>query len=1070
MSDIYRRFIPDQNYEELLFRAGKGLQSAELNDTQAEIHHRIKGIGDSIFKDGDIMSDADCIVTDPGNLGPNQVQATLTEGTIYIQGMVRVIPSAQIIAANNELVVIGAYLTKETITELEDPDLRDPAVGTRNYQEPGAIRTKYDVVWGIAGQGTGDFFPIHKIDNGVLIQQAPPPQLNNVTQALARYDRESNGHYIVKGMKVIAVEGEADKQTFVIEEGKSHVNGFEVELGNSIRKIYDEDPDLSLIETEPHTFNPTDGKMRVNLNSTPLANLVKVNITKRKTITMTRGNSSGGMDVITDPSVTNIVEVRQGPNPDDVFDKDIDYRLTANKVDWSLSGGGTTEPAPSSTYDITYDYLTDGTIEEDSQDDTGFTVSGAVDGTLVLVDYNWKLPRFDRIVVDREGLISRVKGVSHAFRPVYPKTPENSLGLAIIQQTWSELPTVINDGVRVVPMGDIESLRDNIYDLYSLVASERLRNNANLSDPSSKRGIFVDPFFDDDLRDAGEPQTAAIVNGELILPIGVTILDASSGNSPWTLDYELEPILEQNLKSTQSKINPYQAFPPIPAQITLEPAIDEWTQTVVTWASSITRRITSGSGRGSSIQVSQGVEVLSRQSTAVEFMRSRTVDFTIEGFDSNEALNRVDFGGVTIIDRAADPAVGGDFTADVNGVVTGDLAVPPSIPSGSVNLEFFGFNGSFGETTYISRGIVTMEERRSVRTITTNRFRIRPPDPLAQTFTLPEGRFVGGVELWFKAIGDVNKPVYIQLRDVVNGIPVSPQALTAGILQMTDVNLDQWTRIEFPPVYLEADREYAFVILTDDADHAVAVAELGKYDIDNGWITEQPYTVGVMLSSSNASTWTPHQTQDLTFRLLGASFIQLTRTVVLGSIEATQISDLLALGGVERPTTEADITLLLVDDQGVEYRLTEGEPLALPERVNGTLSVRAELNGTQTISPVLFPHVLAILGNLAEEATYVSRAIPAPRPNGSVLATVRVTYEAILTGDSEVDVHAETTADTWVQLPDPLPGDIQAVGDGWDEYTHIVSDLSFDQTRIKLTLKGNPLYRPRVRNLQVIVI
>ncbi len=1058
MSDIYRRFNPDQNYEELLFRAGKGLQSAELNDTQAEIHHRIKGVGDSIFKDGDIISNAECVVTDPGNLGPNQVQATLAEGTVYVQGMVRVIPSAAITIPNNELVVIGAYLTRQTITELEDPDLKDPAVGTRNYQEPGAVRTKYTVLWGREGEGTGEFFPIHQVDNGVLVQQAPPPQLNNVTQALARYDRESNGHYVVRGMKVIAVTGEADKQTFVIEEGKAHVNGFEVELGNSLRKIYDEDPDLSTTESEPHLFSPDgNGDMRIDLSNGPLATLDKVDITKQKVdINMTHGTFTGASDLLPDTSVVQIVNVKQGGT---TYTSGSDYILSGNSVDWSPTGS---EPAPGSSYTVTYDFRTDGTVT--LEDETGFTVSDAVAGTLVLVDYTWKLPRYDRIIIDGQGIVARVKGVSHAFRPVFPRVPENSLGLAVVEQTWSGLPTITNDGVHVVPMSDIEKIRDNIYNIYALIASERLKTNASLSDPSSKRGIFVDPFFDDDLRDLGEPQTAAIVNGVLMLPIDVTILDASSGSSPWTLDFELESILEQNLKSTESKINPYQAFPPIPARITLSPAVDEWTQTVVTWASPVTQRMTNTRwGHAASIvSVSSGIEVSMRQTNEVEFMRQRTVDFTIEGFGPTETLDRVDFSGITILDRNATPPVGGDFAADNNGSVTGSITVPPNIPSGSVNLEFFGFGGSFGEATYISRGTVTIEQRRTIQTINTTVFR----DPLAQTFTLTEGRFVGGVELWFKTLGDVNNPVFVQLREVVNGIPVSRQALTEGILQMTDVNLNQWTRIEFPPVYLEPDREYAFVVLTDDADHAIAIAELGKYDIDNGWITEQPYTVGVMLSSSNANTWTPHQTMDITFKLLGAKFVQISRTVVLGDIEASQISDLLALGGAERPTTDADMTLLLVDDTGEEFRLTEGEPLALPERVNGTLNVRAELKGTELVSPVLFPNVLAILGNLAESATYVSRAIPAPEIVTNALAKVRVIFEGILPGTSGITVEAETTTDTWVAVP--FDSAVQ-VGDGWEERTHIVTNLDFQQTRIRLTLTGNPLYRPRVRDLQVII-
>ncbi|MFP3030850.1 MAG: hypothetical protein ACEY3M_06775, partial [Wolbachia sp.] len=41
---------------------------------------------------------------------------------------------------------------------------------------------------------------------------------------------------------------------------------------------------------------------------------------------------------------------------------------------------------------------------------------------------------------------------------------------------------------------------------------------------------------------------------------------------------------------------------------------------------------------------------------------------------------------------------------------------------------------------------------------------------------------------------------------------------------------------------------------------------------------------GVLLSSSNASTWTPHQNLDLTFRLLAAKFSEVSHVVDLGII------------------------------------------------------------------------------------------------------------------------------------------------------------------------------------------
>jgi hypothetical protein len=73
--------------------------------------------------------------------------------------------------------------------------LRDPAVGTRNYQDVGAARLKATIAWGYQAEGvtttsvSGEFCPIYNIENGMLIQHSPPPQANMVNTALARHDR-----------------------------------------------------------------------------------------------------------------------------------------------------------------------------------------------------------------------------------------------------------------------------------------------------------------------------------------------------------------------------------------------------------------------------------------------------------------------------------------------------------------------------------------------------------------------------------------------------------------------------------------------------------------------------------------------------------------------------------------------------------------------------------------------------------------------------------------------------------------------------------------------------------------
>jgi hypothetical protein len=188
-------------------------------------------------------------------------------------------------------------------------------------------------------------------------------------------------------------------------------------------------------------------------------------------------------------------------------------------------------------------------------------------------------------------------------------------------------------------MNDLEAMKKGINDLYALVAQERLRNDANSRDATSKKGMFVDPFFDDDMRDQGIKQTAAIVNKELTLPIKVTVVDIDKNSKkPHLLPYELEPVLEQLLQTTEMKINPYQAFDPIPAKVTINMNVDHFTEIKTSWSSPVTREFST----------SEAIELLSTTFKESSFMREATQNFEIEGFAPNEKLKELRFDGLSI--------------------------------------------------------------------------------------------------------------------------------------------------------------------------------------------------------------------------------------------------------------------------------------------------------------------------------------------------------------------------------------------------------------------------------------
>lgn len=665
LKNYYNRFEPSKNYDKSLFLSGRGLQSAELNEIQEYALYKIKGIGDAIFRDGDVIQGATCIVD------PDTGHTTIEAGGVYLRGSVRIVSNSEFTIPIDTVVRIGVWYQETTVTELEDPGLRDPAVGTRNYQEPGAARTKIALNWDYQAEGVtatqegAEFYPIYAVDNGVLIQTAPPPQLDAVNSALARYDRESNGSYVVNGLKVRFLTNDNGEQVFVIDDGKAHVDGYEIELPHSLRSRFDIDPDLQAVESEPHTFQADEnGEMIIGLNNRPLAEVSDVDITVEKTITMTHGSFTGAADPIPDDAVLSIIQVRQGAT---VYSNGEDYRLQLGAVDWSLSGA---EPAPGSTYEITYqarERITPTDITE-----TGFTITGAVEGSLVLVDYVWSMPRFDLITIDRQGTVRRIKGIAHPWRPSIPRPPSGQLALAYIEQNWFQdaKPLVMNNAIHAIPMSDIERMRAAINDLYDLLAQEKLRNDANAQEPSAKKGVFVDPFFDDDMRDQGLEQTAAIVDQELTLPIAAEVADIGKASSAWTLPYELETILEQPLQTMDMKINPYQAFDPIPAKTEIILNVDRWTEVETSWSSPVTRRfsifsspitrqVVSGWGWASRTQstttrnvllrtqVDESNELLNSNTREASFMRPITQRFTVRGFAPGETLRMV-FDGIDI--------------------------------------------------------------------------------------------------------------------------------------------------------------------------------------------------------------------------------------------------------------------------------------------------------------------------------------------------------------------------------------------------------------------------------------
>jgi len=154
-------------------------------------------------------------------------------------------------------------------------------------------------------------------------------------------------------------------------------------------------------------------------------------------------------------------------------------------------------------------------------------------------------------------------------------------------------------------------------------------------------------------------------------------------------------------------------------------------------------------------------------------------------------------------------------------------------------------------------------------------------DPLAETFFVDDetGIFLTRCDVFFSSKDDDDIPVSLQVRTVELGTP------TATILPFSEVFLDPAnvstsadgsvaTSFEFKsPIYLEGQKEYAIVLVSNSSKYRVFISRVGENDlITQEFISSQPY-LGSLFKSQNASIWEPSQWEDLKFTMYRADFI-----------------------------------------------------------------------------------------------------------------------------------------------------------------------------------------------------
>lgn len=171
-------------------------------------------------------------------------------------------------------------------------------------------------------------------------------------------------------------------------------------------------------------------------------------------------------------------------------------------------------------------------------------------------------------------------------------------------------------------------------------------------------------------------------------------------------------------------------------------------------------------------------------------------------------------------------------------------------------------------------------------------------NPLAQTIrvTEPQGVVLTGVGLYFHSKPPSTSPdipVFVEIRPVTeSGVPSPYTRYPGTIVSKTRADItasetydaNNVEKFEFPvPLFVPENAELAIVVHTNAAagEYKLWAGKLGEfeYGTTEKRITKQP-NVGSFFSSSNGTTWSPIQTQDIAFKVYQAKFInELNRAV-----------------------------------------------------------------------------------------------------------------------------------------------------------------------------------------------
>lgn len=439
-----------------------------------------------------------------------------------------------------------------------------------------------------------------------------------------------------------------ENNEYVLSSGNSNET-FYTSSQNGIVYIEDEDTGKA-VETYSATHGTDNTELVIEIEESPLPDSINVIVRmnknevnpRSKTLTETTDTVTTDSDGVADLDNTDVYKIKKIVRTSDDNDIDVDsVDLDTGQRDVYYDFGSVSSLDNNTKYDITYEYFShsgtgdyfaansyesylyediptyvseDGSNEFQLRDcldfrrsidefDNGFD---SVDfGSNILVDYNYYLPRIDKVYIDKEGKFGVKEGVP-GDDPDTPNGKANTMTLYelhIPAYTFDARKVKVNDKqVRGYTMEDIENIEERVNTLEYYSALNQLEQDSkdrgiydNEGFEKTKNGILVDNFVGHNVSAVNHPEYRCSIDRgkqELRAPFSSSNIDLESKEDStdlltnnirehehiYTLDYDTEEFINQPFASEHMSVNPYN-ITTWSGTMSLQPNTDNWTDT-----------------------------------------------------------------------------------------------------------------------------------------------------------------------------------------------------------------------------------------------------------------------------------------------------------------------------------------------------------------------------------------------------------------------------------------------------------------------------------------------------------